>query len=40
LGFPLKCSIDTRTSKIFLFCTANLIFVQGDCSIGCFQGST
>ena len=40
LGFPLKCSIDIRTSKIFLFCTANLIFVQGDCSIGCFQGST
>ena len=40
LGFPLKCSIDIRTSKNFLFCTANLILVQGDCSIGCFQGST
>jgi len=39
-GFPLKCSIDIRTSKIFLFCISNLIFVQGDCSTGCFQCST
>ena len=26
LGFPLKCSIDIRTSKNFLFCTANFYF--------------
>ena len=39
-GFPLKCSIAIRTSKIFLFCISNLIFVQRDCSTGCFQSST
>ena len=39
-GFPLKCSIAIQTSNIFLFCISNLIFVQRDCSTGCFQSST
>jgi len=39
-GFTLKRSIRRRSSKIFMFCIANLIFGFGNCSTGCLKGGT
>ena len=39
-GFTLERSILIRILRMFLFCFANLIFILGYCSIGCFQGNT
>ena len=39
-GFTLERSILIRIPRMFLFCFANLIFILGYCSTGCFKGNT
>ena len=39
-GFTLEHSILIRIPRMFLFCFANLIFILGYCSTGCFKGNT